>query len=323
MKSEVNAMNERENKREFIKRENKREFIKRDNKEEEIETAENEMFNRVRRGFDPDEVMAYVDEMNRNMQDASKNYEKRMAEMKSALALANRERDKLLARFGVESADALTDADVSQFEDEAQAKIAELQGRIEDLQKARAHEEAEMQSKLDDERAAKENLEKELETASTQIEGLKQQCEQHQSIQMQYEQALGTIEELKAKLKATQDEKDVQSAEYATAQVHFDKVENENTSLKTELSRFNVENALLEEKNEAYKNEIAQMKKEIKEKAYVYAEKLSAGEDELRKEQVKLKKKVQMQNYHIEQASTAVEELARQLQAIRESFAEE
>ena len=64
------------------------------------------------------------------------------------------------------------------------------------------------------------------------------------------------------------------------------------------------------------------MKSEIKEKAYVYAEKLSAGEDELRKEQIKLQKKVQMQNYHIEQASTAVEELSRQLQAIRESFAE-
>ena len=123
-------------------------------------------------------------------------------------------------------------------------------------------------------------------------------------------------------LKAAQDEKEVQGAEYATAQVHFEKVESENASLKTELSRVTVEIALLQEKNEAYKKEIAQLKSEIKEKAYVYAEKLSAGEDELRKEQVKLQKKVQMQNYHIEQASAAVEELSRQLQAIQASFTE-
>ena len=99
-------------------------------------------------------------------------------------------------------------------------------------------------------------------------------------------------------------------------------MENENASLKAEVSRLQVENALLAEKNEAYKTELTQMKSEIKKKAYVYAEKLSAGEDELRKEQIKLQKKVQMQNYHIEQASAAVEELTRQLQAIQASFAE-
>ena len=46
---------------------------------------------------------------------------------------------------------------------------------------------------------------------------------------------------------------EVQGSEYATAQVHFEKVENENASLKTELSRSSVENALLTEKNETYK----------------------------------------------------------------------
>ena len=295
-----------------------------ENKAEQTENTSTVTFRIVRRGYDPAEVTAYIDEMNLTMQDASKNYEKRMAEMKAALALANRERDTLLARFSGEPEEAPTvpEQSLSQPDDEAQAVIAGLQGRLAEEQVARSRMEAELQSKLGDERAARESVEKELETAAAQIEGMKQRCEQYQAVQTQYEQALKTVEELKAKLQATQDEKDMQGAEYATAQVHFEKVENENASLKTELSRSQVENALLAEKNEAYKNEITQMKSEIKEKAYVYAEKLSAGEDELRKEQVKLKKKVQMQNYHIEQASAAVEELTRQLQAIQASFAE-
>lgn len=292
-----------------------------ENKTVQTEIASTITFKKVMRGFDPAEVLAYIEEMNRTMQDASKNYEKRMAEMKSALALANRERDTVLARYGGETAEASADTEQSKL-DEAQAAIAGLQGKLEQTIDERNRIQAEMQSKLDDERAARESLESEMENTSAQMELLKQRCEQYQSVQAQYEQALGTIEELKAKLQATQEEKEMQGAEYATAQIHFEKVENENASLKTELSRLHVENTLLEEKNETYKNEIAQMKSEIKEKAYVYAEKLSAGEDELRKEQVKLQKKVQMQNYHIEQASAAVEELTRQLQAIQASFSE-
>ena len=288
---------------------------------EQTEAAPAVTFKKVMRGYDPAEVQAYIEEMNRTMQDATKNYEMRMAEMKSALALANRERDTILARYGGDTEETPADEDHSQL-DEAQAAIAGLQGKLEEEKASRGRLEAELQARIGDERAARERTEKELEAAFTQIEGLKQRCEQYQSEQTQYEQALGTIEELKAKLLASQEEKEIQSAEYATAQTHFEKVESENASLKTELSRATVENALLAEKNEAYKNEITQMKSEIKEKAYVYAEKLSAGEDELRKEQIKLQKKVQMQNYHIDQANAAVEELTRQLQAIQESFAE-
>ncbi|MBQ7540845.1 MAG: hypothetical protein IJT44_00965 [Clostridia bacterium] len=297
---------------------------KNESKTAQTEIASTVTFKKVTRGYDPEEVLAYIEEMDRTMKDASKNYEKRMAEMKSALALANRERDKVLARYGGESEkkeEDSTDADQSQL-DEAQAAIAGLKDKIEEMQASRIQMEAEMQKKVDDERAARESLERELETSAARIEGLKQQIEQQQSLQTQYEQALGTIEEIKAKLQAVQEEKEIQSAEHATAQVHFDKVENENASLKAELSRAHVENALLTEKNDAYKKQIKQMKSEIKEKAYVYAEKLSAGEDELRKEQVKLQKKVQMQNYHIEQANAAVEELTRQLQAIQASFSE-
>lgn len=292
--------------------------------ENEMRTTQPEIastitFKKVMRGFDPQEVLAYIEEMNRTMQDASKNYEKRMAEMKQALALANRERDTILARYGGEAAES---GDSTSAADEAQVAIAGLQRKLDEERAERERMQAELQSKLEDERAARENAESDLQNAGTLIDTLNQRLEQYQSIQAQYEQALGNIEELKAKLQAAQEEKEQQDAEFAAAQAHYEKVESENGTLKTELSRVHVENALLEEKNEAYKKEIAQMKSEIKEKAYVYAEKLSAGEDELRKEQVKLQKKVQMQNYHIEQANAAIEELSRQLEAIQASFAQ-
>ena len=293
-----------------------------ENKTEQTEIAPTVTFKTVKRGYDPAEVLAYIEEMNSTMQAASKNYEKRMADMKAALALANRERDTLMARYGGEAAELPAGAEQSQPDEKTQAEIDGLKSKLEEAKAARSRLEKEMKKQLSDERAARDGVEKELKAAAVQIEGLQQKCDQYKSGQAQYEQALTTIEELKAKLQASQDELEVQGSEYATAQVHFEKVENENASLKTELSRSSVENALLTEKNETYKKQIAQMKSEIKAKAYEYAEKLSAGEEELRKEQVKLQKKVQMQNYHIEQATAAIDEMTRQIQAIQASFAE-
>ncbi|MCQ2484054.1 MAG: hypothetical protein MJ168_01825 [Clostridia bacterium] len=81
-----------------------------------------------------------------------------------------------------------------------------------------------------------------------------------------------------------------------------------------------IENSLLKEKNEQYKKEIFEMKAEAKEKAYENAEKLAAGEDALQQEKMKLQKQIQLQNYHIEQAGAAVEELKKQLEQISLSF---
>ncbi len=130
-----------------------------ENENKAVQTEQTEItsavtFKKVMRGYDPAEVQAYIEEMNRTMQDATKNYENRMAEMKSALALANRERDTILARYGAETEEGPTEAEQSQL-DEAQAEVAGLQGKLKEAQAARSRIEAELQSKIADERAAR------------------------------------------------------------------------------------------------------------------------------------------------------------------------
>lgn len=276
-----------------------------ENKAAKTENMAAVTFKKVMRGFDPEEVLAYIEEMSRTMQAQAKNYEMRMADMKQALALANRERDTLLMQCG-DAPPVPEQPPVPQTAEAADSKQQEALRMLE----------AELQA----ERAQRAQLEQALQSSNAQVQTLTQQCAQLEPVQAQYADALGQVEAMKAQLRALQEEKEMQSAEIGTARTHYEKVETENGKLKTELSRVQVENALLEEKNESYKKEIADMHTQIQEKAYAYAEKLSEGEDALRKEQVKLQKKIQMQNYHIDRAGAAIEELSRQLQEIRASF---
>ena len=303
-------------------------------KNENIRAAEETVdpgFKKVMRGFDPEEVLAYINELTRNMQNTAKNYEARMADMKQELALANRERDTLRTRCAeyekgaapvisetaaAENDDrqALIERLQSQLAEERAAALQAGTGAAENLRRAEEQIEALKTQLLERERQLSEN--------NSQIDALTQQYAQLQPLRGEVEDALIRIEEMKAAKQTLAEEKELLLAEASAAAAHLEKTENENARLKTELSRVQVENTLLSEKNEQYKKEIADLKTESKEKAYAYAEKLSAGEDDLRRERVRLEKKLQMQHYHIEQAGAAIAELQKQLEQVRTSFSE-
>lgn len=291
-------------------------------------------FKKVMRGYDPDEVIAYISELSRTMQDASKLYEMRMAEMKQELALVNRERDNLRAQCeelkkNVSASPPEPKAEPVIIQESADGSSKEL---IENLQK-----------KLDEELLAESAFRDGLKSAELHISELSSQLEEKEnqllryqerislleeqvnkqdSAQEQYEEALACIENLKSRISGLEEEKEHLITESQNAEAQYKKKFDETGSLKTELSRISVENSLLTEKNEQYKAEISELKSEAKNKAYEYAEKLSAEEDELNREKTALQKKLQLQNYHIEQAKSAVDELNRQIEQIRISFSE-
>lgn len=296
-----------------------------------VETALN--FKKVMRGFDPDEVLAYIEEMNRTMQNSSKNFELRMAEMKQELTLVSRERDNLRIRCDeleksvpvIAEPEPQSENPIEKDGENPQELIDELQKRLDDEYISEASVQRELQNahaEISEMSAQLQDKEKQLSSCLEKIDILEAMSQKQDSIRTQYEEALAQIETLKASVGALQEEKAQLEKETADADEHINKAFDENSSLKTELSRINVENALLFEKNEQYKAEISELKSEAKAKAYTYAEKLSAEEDALNKEKMKLQKKLQMQNYHIEQADAAIDELKKQIEQIRTSFSE-
>ncbi len=299
-------------------------------------SAENSVaFKKVMRGFDPAEVIAYIDEMSRTMQDASKNYEMRMAEMKQELTLISRERDNLaekcreLENTGKKPEPQPVPEQTAEEEkknekkddkkdDKKQAQLIKLQKQLEDERAAAASAEESLK-KAD---SQIETLSLQLKNCLEQIESLEKDAQKNNEFSSQYEDALRQIENLRAEVSKEQEKNELLCAEMKSTEAHLKKTEEENSGLKTETGRLNVENSLLTEKNEQYKKELANLKAEAKEKAYYYAEKLTAGEDALGQERIKLNKKMQMQSYHIEQARAAVEELKNQLELIGTSLGE-
>lgn len=301
---------------------------------------ENEIeFKRVLRGFDPDEVRAYIEEMNQSMQDASKNFEMRMAEMKQELTLVSREKENLrerCAQLEAKPAEALPAEPKPKPEPEPepekpkrgksqQTQIDSLKKQLEEEKAISAESDERLKKAADEIEALNEQLraaKQELAESSERMQELESMAEKSLPMREQYEDCLVQIEKLKAEAASYQEETEMLKAESKATAEHLKKTEDENSSLKTELSRINVENSILQKKNGQYRKELSELKAEAKSKAYDFAEKLSAGEDALRQEQMRLTKKLQVQTYHIEQAEAAVEELKKQLEQIKFSFDE-
>lgn len=307
--------------------------------EVEIKIAESETaitFRKVMRGFDPEEVTAYIDEMSRSMQEASKNFELRMAEMKQELTLANRERDTLRAKCEelehnaplktLPATEPVPEAPAPEKPKRGKSQQAQIDGLQKQLEEERTLNASQAEA-IQNTNAQISALTSELRDKEEQLAGcfekislLEEQNNRQNSMKEDYEEALAQIEKIKADSLSFKERIDVLNAESKATEAHLQKTETENSNLKSELGRINIENSLLKEKNEHYKKEIFDMKAEAKEKAYENAEKLAAGEDALQQEKMKLQKQIQLQNYHIEQAGAAVEELKKQLEQIRISF---
>lgn len=290
-------------------------------------------FKKVMRGFDPDEVTEYIDEMNSTMHNNSKNYESRMAEMNQELTLVSRERNSLTQKC-------------TDLETKLRQTIALLKEKTEEAESPDTSKDAliaSLQKSLDEEREANEGMKKELEAAKEEAKALGEQisiieeelrdcseklksyeniANRQSSLHERYEEALASLETVKSASSALSDEKERLEADVRDKAEHMAKTDEENTELRTELNRIKIENSLLSEKNEQYKAEISALKSDAKSKEYGFAEKLSAQRAELEKEKITFGKKLQLQLFHIEQADSAIEELKKQLEQIKQSFSE-
>lgn len=297
-----------------------------DEKEQKRETEDEFSFRRVLHGYAPQEVADYIEELTRTMQDASRNYEQRMAEMKQELAFAVRERDSLRAKLTEpnrsprENSSVISEAPAGESLSEDTQETGKL------LAEARA-ENGELTLRLGENAeklAALSSLlnDKEKENAGLRdrLDALGKQLASAEELRTSYEDAAAEKEKLLAAASARQEELELLQRELKDAEERYAKKENELNALRTELNRAELENSLLREKSERCSRELSVLKADAKAKAYENAEKLSAEREEFNREKTEFMKQVQLQNYHIELAQAAAEELKVQLAQISSAF---
>ncbi|MCQ2484055.1 MAG: hypothetical protein MJ168_01830 [Clostridia bacterium] len=212
-----------------------------DKKIAEIENAIT--FKKAMRGFDPEEVIAYIDEMSKTMQEASKNYELRMAEMKQELTLANRERDTLRTRceeLERSSMPAPVPAPASVTESETvpekpkrgksqQAQIESLQKQLEEekaLNASAADAVRNINAQIDALSAQLQDKEAQLASCYERINLLEEQNGKQQLMRENYEDALAQLEKVKADSMAFKEQIDVFTAEAKATEAHLQKNRN-------------------------------------------------------------------------------------------------
>lgn len=328
--------------------------------EEKADMTEPEItFRKVMRGYNPEEVTEYIEEMSSAMRDASKNYEVRMSEMNQELTLVSRERSSLNEKC-------------ADLESKLRATVALLKEKVEEESKyggvdALKASVDELEKKLAEEREISENLkaglsaaekkalnletilsekeseimaaeaagdeverlgvlleskEKELEESLEALKSYKMITDRQETLQEQYDGLLGEFEELKAHAESLNDEKEHLIAEGKAVGEKILSMEKDQAALRSELNRLTVENSLLSDKNEQYKNEISALRSDAKSKEYAHAERLSEEKASMEQERLTFRKKLQLQEFYIDQADTAIEELKNQLKHIRDSFSE-
>ena len=258
---------------------------------------------KVMRGFEPAAVADYINEMNRSMENASKNFEARMADMKQELTLTARERDMLAEKCRTL---AKKDAGISrEHEKELLSQIAALKNELEEygrtdtpsgggdlpdgetgvLSAALADKQRELESALErirllEQRAENSAANEERNSEIMRLEEQNSKLSGENAALKQTGAALNTaVEKLKAKngeLSACLDKFsgkcDALSAENDALEEQLEKTTDENKAVRNENGRLTVENGLLGEKNARYIKEISELKAEAKTAAYTNAE---------------------------------------------------
>lgn len=290
------------------------------------ENEESPEFKKVLRGYDPQEVNDYIGELTDMMLNASKNYEKRMAEIKQELAFTGRERDSLRDKCAeleakLAAADAPSSADSAEYTQPRESDdLSEQAAKARELTCAAEKRAEEAEEKLTGLTALLEAKDRELHAYREREENAEKLTAERDRLRISLDELSAEKEKTAYELICAQEENQRLASEVTAACEALTAKEDTITALRTELGRADTEKALLLEKNERYKKELDALRKDAREKAYANAEKLSAEEDAFNREKTALRKQIQLQSYHIELAETAVEELKTQLTQIRAAF---
>lgn len=265
-------------------------------------------FKKVLYGYDPDEVKAYIDEMNKTHGAAVRNYESRLSSVKEELLLSNRERDSLNAKyrkFQVKAADDVTVYAAEDTQDESK-KLREALLVI--------------QEKLEQTQAEKELLEKrnrELKSASEEAETA---AKKYDSLAREFRELASCNELLTAEISEKEKTYQALLSELEDKKEKIDILLGEAETAKRMSADFEIKNGVLARQLEEKEAENAMLKEQNRAQAYDYAEKLNSLESEQAQNRLAAQKDMQLREYFINRAELTLAELTKQMEQIKQSF---
>lgn len=300
-----------------------------DGNEAPAEKAAEELpFRKVIYGYDPEEVAAFIEEMNGAHLSSLKLHESKLSALKDELVLSNRERDCYIERcreFGAASSETARGADEAELS-QLRELIDALEEENESLRKKKspASEEStrELSRRIAELEARNVELEELISSAEKEKSALLKRIGGLEETEKEYKSALLRAENAERRAASLEKEAQARLAELDEKEKTAAELTAERDGLLKKLSEAEVAGDILTRRSEEYEAEITQLKENNRAMALENADKFSALEGEYAQYRLEAKKKLKLYGYYVDRAEITVEELTKQLKQIRESVEE-
>lgn len=285
-------------------------------------------FKKVLYGFDPEEVIAFVNELIESNENAARLHESKLSSLKEELVLSNRERDSYSRELKtLRSTQPQPVVEKIIVTDNNSADLAPLKEEIERLraENFRLQEAATHISDGNDEKIA--SLEAENRELTVLADSLKREnaqlsaeAQRYNSLFEEYSGILKKSESIGAELESKSAEAEMLKGELAGKAEEIRLALDQNREIAQKAAELEVKNGILLQKTEENEAVIEHLREEGKAQAHENAEKISLLEAELSKSRLAVQKDIQLHEYYVSSAELAVAELSKQLEKIKQSF---
>jgi len=285
-------------------------------------------FKKVLYGFDPEEVIAFVNELIESNENAARLHESKLSSLKEELLLSNRERDSYSRELKtLRSTQPQPVVEKIIVTENNNADHAPLKEEIERLraENFRLQEAASQISDGDDEKIS--SLEAENRELTVLADSLKREnaqlgaeAQRYNSLLEEYGKLLKKSESISAELESKSAEAEMLKGELAGKAEEIRLALDENRGISQKAAELEVKNGILLQKVTEHEAVIEHLREEGKTQAHESAEKISLLEAELSKSRLAVQKDIQLHEYYVSSAELAVAELSKQLEKIKQSF---
>lgn len=289
-------------------------------------SAEGLPFRKVIYGYDPEEVAAFIEEMNGAHLSSLKLHESKLSALKDELVISNRERDCYIEKcreYSAATAEAVSTADESEISS-LRERLKALEEENESLKKAASpvSEEAmqELARRISELEAQNGELDEMLSSSEREKSALKKRISDLEETEREYKSAIMRAEEAERRVALAEKEA---SERLVGLEKKAEELTAERDALAKKLSEAEVAGDILTRRVEEYEAEISVLKDKNRSLALENADRFSAIESEYAQHRLETRKKLKLYAYYVDRAEITVAELTKQLRQIRESVEED
>ncbi len=290
------------------------------------------LFKKVLYGYNPEEVEAFIKELNERYEASLRLNEAKLSSIKEELVLSNRERDCYIEKCReyknlAETVSVPREDKSAEYEAEIlllKERIAALENENESLKSM-----AENSSAADvyaEKITLLENINSELEENLSDLReensGLRNQLgkfedlsEEYKAVFMQYEESKSLVKKYENEIK----DKDeiISECNEKISSLNIIKEDSEK-----KISELEIQNGILTRRASENEEEISALKESNKTLAVENAEKINALENEHAKSRLAVQKELKLYGYYVDRAELTLAELTKQMEQIRQTIAD-